>query len=68
MQFLLLKSFHPLSVYNLQNYSESGIYVHESAKSANFRYAKCFTSHCVPIWANILIPAFLPLPQTRKHF
>lgn len=81
MQVPLLKSFHPfLSVYNLQNYSESGIYVHESAKSANFGYAKCFTSHFQKLcanWAftmssffnqNILIPAFLPQPQTIKHF
>lgn len=45
--FLLLKSFHPLfppfSVYNLQNYSESWVYVHRSAKSANLGYGKCFT-------------------------
>ena len=79
MQFLLLKSFHPfLSVYNLQTYSESGIYVHESAKSANFRYAKCFTSHFQKLYANwafTLSPFFFKskysdssLPSTAPNY
>lgn len=40
-------------VYNLQNYSGSGIYVPKSAKSANSGDGKCFVSkllskHCLP--------------------